>query len=108
MVQKLISELCEVLRNLIELLESDGDTHWSQWMSRALNALEQGDQQGANYVLRARGGMGSFNDLIIGQRMDGDKFSWAPNANELNDKLDSLRSQAYELAQSIIIYDRTL
>ena len=42
--------------------------------------------------------MGSFNDLIVGQRMDENGFSYALHSAETNEELDRLRRQAYLLA----------
>jgi hypothetical protein len=94
--------LCQVLRGMIELLDADNETHWRGWMAKALSDLEANKLRGAQHLKGAYGGMGSFNDLIIGQRMEGDRFVWAPNAKSANDQLDALRSQAYGLAKEIL------
>ncbi|MBJ9975229.1 hypothetical protein IAE35_05550 [Pseudomonas sp. S75] len=93
--------LIDVLERLALLLESDGDQHWSQWMRRARSRLLEGDLSGARYLLSAYGGMGSFNDLILGQHYDSQGFSWKPGHIALNDELDALRGEAYCLAQQL-------
>jgi hypothetical protein len=90
-----------ILREIILLLEADGETHWSQWMRTAKARLENSDYSGVEYLLNAYGGMGSFNDLIIGQRHQDGKSSWLPEREDKNDRLDQLRSQAWELAEYI-------
>ena len=96
-----VAALCAVLRELVALLDADGDTHWRDWMTYSLTQLETNDLRGASHLLGAYGGMGSFNDLIIGQRMVDAQFSWAEGASGANDKLDGLRSRAYELADEL-------
>lgn len=41
-------ELIHVLEQLIDLLEGNGDTHWSAWMRRVKSRLEDLDVQGAH------------------------------------------------------------
>ena len=94
-------ELVGILGELAALLESDGDRHWSVWMLRAKSRLEELDYSGVEYLLSAYGGMGSFNDLILGQTQSSGQFAWKPGHIELNERLDKLRSGAWELAQRI-------
>lgn len=93
--------LVHVLERLALLLEGDGDQHWSQWMRRARTRLLAGDGSGADFLLSAYGGMGSFNDVVLGQHYDSNGFSWKPGHVELNDRFDELRGAAYTLAQQI-------
>jgi len=60
-------ELVSVLEELTSLLESDGDSHWSNWMQKAKARLLNSDYSGVEYLLSAYGGMGSLNDLVLGQ-----------------------------------------
>lgn len=94
-------ELVEVLGSLIELLRSDGETHWSAWMAKSKARLEASDFSGITHLLGAYGGMGSFNDLILCQQMVGGRFSWKAGHEEKNDQLSQLRSRAWELADAI-------
>ncbi|WP_313740666.1 DUF6966 domain-containing protein [Pseudomonas sp.] len=93
--------LADVLEALACLLESDGDQHWSRWMRTARARLLDGDPDAIRYLLSAYGGMGSFNDLVLGQRYDSHGFSWKPGYAELNQRFDELRGEAYDLAQRI-------
>ncbi|WP_312932734.1 DUF6966 domain-containing protein [Pseudomonas sp.] len=93
--------LAHVLEQLAELLESDGDQHWSRWMRTARARLLDGNPDAIRYLLSAYGGMGSFNDLILGQHYDENGFSWKPGYAELNQRFDDLRGEAYDLAQRI-------
>ncbi|MBK5302182.1 MULTISPECIES: DUF6966 domain-containing protein [Gammaproteobacteria] len=94
-------QLICVLDQLAVLLESDGATHWSQWMRKARAHLLNADYYGIEYLLSAYGGMGSLNDLILGQRSVDGVFAWKPGHVELNEKFDSLRGEAATLANAI-------
>jgi hypothetical protein len=63
--------------------------------------VEQSDYSGIEYLLSAYGGMGSFNDLVLGQTLANGRFEWKRGHIELNDRLGALRSRAWELAQAI-------
>jgi len=97
-----VRALCETLERIIELLVADNEAHWSRWMRGALDTLSSGDSAGAHRVLAAYGGMGSFNDLIIGQTVTDDRLTWADGAAGMNDELDALRARAYTLAQQVV------
>lgn len=90
-----------VLEQITQVLDSDGEKHWRKWIASARSRLVNSDYSGVEHLLKAYGGMGSFNDLVIGQSMVGGRFSWKAGAQEANDKLDALRSKAYELSQCI-------
>ncbi|MCR6663799.1 MAG: hypothetical protein NVV60_11825 [Luteimonas sp.] len=94
-------ELIATLEELAKLPESDGDRHWSAWMRRAKLRLENLDYSGAEYLLSAYGGMGSFNDLILGQTQINGQFAWKAGHIELNDRFDELRYKASGLARRI-------
>ncbi len=91
-------ELVSVLDELICLLGSDNETHWSGWMSKAKGLILESDLSGVKLVLGAFGGMGSFNDLIIGQSIENGKLVWISDAELKNQRLRSLRTKAFELA----------
>jgi hypothetical protein len=82
-----IQELIRILTGMISLLEKEGETHWSEWMAKAKARLEDLDYSGIEYLLRAYGGMGSFNDLMV--------------SPERQDRLEAFRTQAWELATEI-------
>ena len=94
-------KLLIVLDQLIEVLEHDGDTHWSQQMRSTRARLLASDYSGITTLLSAYGGMGSFNDVVLGQsRVDG-AFTWKPGYIELNEQFDTLRAEAAQLAKAI-------
>ncbi|MGL4824329.1 MAG: DUF6966 domain-containing protein [Plesiomonas shigelloides] len=94
-------ELIDVLDELASVLESDGNTHWSGWMQKARARLLNSDFSGIEYLLSAYGGMGSLNDLILGQSYKNGIFEWKPGHVELNEKFKALSSKACELADAI-------
>lgn len=98
------AQLVAVLEEIIRVLDSDGEKHWRKWMASALSLLVNSDYTGVEHLLDAYGGMGSFNDLIIGQSMVGEQFIWKHGAEEANDRLNALRGEAYDLAQYIKHY----
>ena len=94
-------ELVQILDQIIDLLEADGEAHWLEYMTTTRKLLLKADRSGIEHLLGAYGGMGSFNDLVIGQSKAHGVFQRKPSAQENNGKLASLRSRAYELAGMI-------
>ncbi|MEX3772939.1 hypothetical protein [Pseudomonas sp. MYb118] len=94
-------ELIFILDQLAAMLESDGNTHWSNWMRRARARLVGSDFSGIEYLLSAYGGMGSLNDLVLGQSHNNGVFTWKPGHVELNEKFMELSSKAWQLAYEI-------
>jgi hypothetical protein len=80
-------ELIRILAEIISLLEKEGETRWSAWMTKAKTWLEDLDYAGIEYLLRAYGGMGSFNDLMV--------------SPERQDRLAALHTQAWAPAAEI-------
>ncbi len=95
------TKLIRTLEEIVELLESDEQTHWSEYMSTARQLLLTADYAGVEHLLRAYGGMGSFNDLILGQEMIDGRFKWKPDSEVMNEQLSRLSSKAFELASYI-------
>ena len=94
-------ELIDVLDQLIDLLKSDGQTHWAKWVRESKTRLISSEVSGAIHLLSAYGGMGSFNDLVICQRNVNGQFCWADGHLEKNERLSELRSKAWRLADEI-------
>jgi len=95
------TELVKVLDELLAVLDSDGEAHWRAWIHRAKSRLDQSDYSGIEYLLSAYGGMGSFNDLVLGQTNVDGRFAWKPGHIDLNRRLDVLRSRAWTLAHAL-------
>lgn len=96
-----IQELVSTLEEFAHLLESDGDQSWSLWIRTASRKLSNGDGSGVEYLLRAYGGMGSINDLVLGQTFRDGTFAWKPGYLELNERFETLRDKAWHLAQNV-------
>jgi len=90
-------ELIQVLNDIEAVLQKD-ESKWQESISRANNRIKNSDYSGIELLLSYYGGMGSFNDLIIGQHSVNGKFEWKDNSKENNKKLETLRSKAYDLA----------
>lgn len=93
--------LVKTLGRMISILESFGEEHWRAWMVDARARLLDSDYSGIERLLKAYGGMGSFNDLVVGQELVDGRLRFKPGAPEANKKLSALRSQAFEIANSI-------
>ena len=94
-------ELIETLKEIEEILRSEEEVHWADWMLISRQALEKSDFWGIEKLLQAYGGMGSFNDLMLSQPS---KICTVESAKELgkkDDRLSDLRTRAYELATDI-------
>lgn len=94
-------ELVEVLDELIPLLRENKADHWSNWMTEAKKRLTASDYSGIEKVLSAYGGMGSFNDLVLGTHEENGTPHQLPQYWEINEQLSSLRTRAGELADEI-------
>ncbi len=93
--------LVGVLDELVSLLQADGENHWSLWMREASHRIRANEFRGIKKVLGAYGGMGSFNDLIIGQSSVDGRLVLSDDIDALNGTLSGLRSSAYDLAVEI-------
>jgi Domain of unknown function (DUF6966) len=74
---------------LIELLEEDGDRHWSGWLRKSKKLIEQEDFRGVEYFLSAFGGMGSLNDYHCNA------------SHSQTENFRKLKSSAFERAEEI-------
>jgi hypothetical protein len=57
-------QLLNTLAEAESLLRSHGEEHWASWLRRDAALIRASDGFGLEHLLRAFGGMGSFNDLI--------------------------------------------
>jgi uncharacterized protein DUF6966 len=92
-----VDELTAVVDDLISLLEADGAVEWVQTFALIRAQLNTSRREAAAALMRIYGGMGSFNDLVVGQTGTGTK----PNFRELNQSLDALRTRAWTLARAL-------
>src|SRR4029453_1367889 len=91
--------LCDRLHDAIQLLDRVQEHHWSKWFSTALTRIQNGDLSGVHQILASYGGMGSFNDLVIhsanGHHVTDTEYSF------VNERLEKLRSELYDLAKMV-------
>lgn len=92
--------LCDELREAYDLLKNDNEPYWAEFIDTVLWRLERSDFSGIELLLSAyRGGMGSFNDIVLGPP---EGTSWSsPEHRALCDRFDALRSSMSELAREI-------
>jgi hypothetical protein len=93
--------LIVVLSELAVVLEVDGDTHWSGWKRNARTRLLNSDYSGIEHLLSAYGGLGSLNDLVVGQCYKDGILACPPGHVKLNEKFSALRNKAWDLANEI-------
>ena len=60
-----IDELVAALDEAAALLDASGHEHWAAWMRTSAAEIRASDRHGVERVLRAYGGMGSFNDVVF-------------------------------------------
>ena len=100
-----LQRLIATITAAVEILESDGETHWRAWLTRIRIDLEAGDLSGAKELLSGYGGMGSFNDLVLGQTTRDGKFAWKEDARQLNERFNPIRSRMWQLATNLKNHD---
>ena len=59
--------LLSILDELVALLRSSDEMPWSAWLEKDRRLIANGDFYGADHLLRAFGGMGSFSDVALGE-----------------------------------------
>lgn len=92
------NQLIDVLEQIIAVLDADDEQYWRKWIASSRFLLLNSDYSGIEKLLSAYGGMGSFNDLVLGQSMLEGQFCWKVGTQNANDKLTVLRAKAYEFA----------
>jgi hypothetical protein len=78
------------LHELIALLDTYNEKQWSGWFSESLQHIQADDAYGLEHLLRAYGGTGSFNDLVID-----------PNGHPIDADTDAVNRQLRALAETI-------
>ncbi len=88
MASESVSALLPILDELIALLRESDQKHWAAWLEKDRGLVADGDFYGVEHLLRAFGGMGSFNDVVLGEA-------------ERDARLDALRGALYDCAASV-------
>jgi len=94
-------ELLSILDQIIQLLQEDGKIHWVDRITEYRDRISNSDFIGVEDLLSDYGGMGSFNDLVLGHVIEDGNHVWKDNSNQTNEKFRILQSRAYALATDI-------
>ena len=95
--------LLQTLESIVAVLQEDEEQHWVDYMTEVRSIILRGDHRGVKKLLGAYGGMGSFNDLVLGQRMVNDAPVTREDMAALNDRLDALRTRAWTQAKGLSV-----
>ena len=93
--------LLATVESIIEVLEDDGETHWQTYMAEVRAMFLRGDRRAVQKLLGAYGGMGSFNDLVLGHRVVDGETVVRDDMAALNERLDGLRTSAWTQAKEL-------
>lgn len=96
-----IQKLSKVLEEIIQILEASGEKHWANWMLEAKDSLKYSNDYGIEHILAAYGGMGSFTDLVLYQKVENGRMKWNVFNWIRNNRLSKLRTRAWKLANAI-------
>lgn len=94
-----IETLASMLDDTAELLRESGFVGWAEWFEIDAKRIRSLDFFGIEHLLTAFGGMGSFNDVVLHSRNEDGSPGHALYAE--NEKLDSLRTSIYNLANKL-------
>ena len=91
------------LEEMLQLLREDGVTGWVPLFTSAKQAIEAGNpQECGRIILGGSGGMGSLNDLVLGQTTDSrGNFAWKPGYEKMNNRYQTLLDSLYEFAHNV-------
>jgi hypothetical protein len=92
------------LKDMIDLLESDGCTGWASFFQNALDLLEKElPLECGRHIRSGSGGMGSLNDLVLGQGQDRHgQFQLKDGYKNLNEQYQELLNRLYEYSHNIL------
>jgi hypothetical protein len=93
---RLVSNMAEAR----DLLKRAGEGHWATWMAAVHADLTARDAQGLTRLLRAYGGMGCFNDVVI-DPVNGNAVRH-DDCDLINTSLASLRTAMHTDAQALL------
>jgi hypothetical protein len=85
--------LIPALDEAIEILSAAGEEHWQRWLEEGRSMVLAGDPNGTTHLLRAFGGMGSFNDLVL--TPDNGHLGGANCLRASDDRLHDLRDMIW-------------
>ncbi len=91
------------LREMVALLVKDGHDGWARFFETALTLLQTGEARAcARHILSGSGGMGSLNDLVLGQGGDAEEnFRWKAGYREMNERYQTLLERLYAFSHNV-------
>ena len=89
-------ELLPAAEALGSLLQGYGVQFWADWITQDRRRVEAGDECWIDHLLRAYGGMGSLNDVVI--HPANGHYVTAADIGPANGRLAKLRSRTYAAA----------
>lgn len=93
--------LVDLLIELEALPADENEMHRAGWLNESLARIRNLYFSAIELLLGAYGGMGSFNDLVLGWCCESGSISQRPNHLALNERSDRLDSRAWQLADDI-------
>ena len=94
-----IPRLIKLIDEVQQLLRKHGEETWANWLEEGCSRIRDRDFAGVQHILSGFGGMGSFNDVYICPTNH--HAIEQRNVDRVNDKLQALSSQIYELARQL-------
>ncbi len=99
MADDALPRLLEALDELADMLAASGEIRWAGWVAESAHRLRAGDGSGLDHVLRAYGGMGSLNDVVLRTSPEVDGVGEA--AARLNARFRALKSEVFTTASEL-------
>jgi hypothetical protein len=87
------AKLVSLLDSASLVLRSSGEEYWATWLEKDAALLRARDFEGIEHLLRAFGGMGSINDLVL-HPINGHRIAESDVA-KINESLRALLSEAW-------------
>jgi hypothetical protein len=90
------------LDEIIVLLQDDGNS-WARLFRLAKQAFSEADYKTCgSIILSGSGGMGSLNDIVLGQGRDATgEWAWKPGYRKLNDEFQALLGRLHSFADNV-------
>ena len=95
-----MSDIEQHISEMIQLFDDDGWDSWANFFRKALLLYQNGEiAKCGQHILGGSGGMGSLNDVILGQDNRDGQFQWKPNYKETNRRYNELLAKLYGFAR---------
>jgi len=92
------------LLKIIELLKKDKKHQVLLFENALLDFEEKNYKKCSKIILSGSKGMGSLNDLVLGQSIDKNgQFKWKDNYKEINNQYQELLKRLYSFAKEILL-----